>query len=301
VSDPVPSSAIYDATIGGRSVIVVSGGATGDVLTLQADGTYLPETASVDLSGYVPYAGATAALDLGANAITCGQLTSSALTSGRIPFISTGGLITDTSRLTWDGVSPAVNITGSNTTIRLFPATSAPRVEFTYLDISRAGSQYIVVGGKFVQFVGAGGSHLLRVGGSDIAVTTATGLKIQNGTTATEIVARKTYTSATSFEQQRTGYDATSGLYDVGVDYVGTAGGTNRGKRIGSVNAAGVFFGIAVSTDGKVSTPASTTSAASLNIPDGVAPTSPVDGDMWCIGDVLYRRISGVTKSITFT
>jgi hypothetical protein len=299
VSDPVPSSAIYDATIGGRSVIVVSGGATGDVLTLQADGTYLPETASVDLSGYVPYTGATAALDLGANAITCGQLTSSALTSGRIPFISTGGLITDTSKMTWGGTS--VSIAGLNASITLFPATSAPRVEYRYLNTTYAYTQYAVVSGEFMQFAPAGGSHLLRVGGSDIAVITATGLKIQNGTTATEIVARKTYTSATSFEQQRTGYDATSGLYDVGVDYVGTAGGTNRGKRIGSVNAAGVFFGIAVSTDGKVSTPASTTSAASLNIPDGVAPTSPVDGDMWCIGDVLYRRISGVTKSITFT
>jgi len=44
VSDPVPSSAIYDATAGGRSVIVVTGGATGDVLTRQSDGTYLPVT-----------------------------------------------------------------------------------------------------------------------------------------------------------------------------------------------------------------------------------------------------------------
>ena len=35
---------ILDATTGGRSVILISGGSTGDVLTLQADGTYLPET-----------------------------------------------------------------------------------------------------------------------------------------------------------------------------------------------------------------------------------------------------------------
>ena len=299
MSDPVPSSAIYDATIGGRSVIVVSGGATGDVLTLQADGTYLPETASVDLSGYVPFTGAASNLDLGANAITCGQLTSSALTSGRIPFISTGGIITDTPSIAWNGT--LVHIIGLNASITLYPATSAPKVQYRYLNTTYAYTEYAVVSGKFTQFVAAGGSHVLSVGGSEIAVATATGLKIQNGTTATEILAHKTYTSTTSFEQQRTGYDATSGLYDVGVDYVGTAGGTNRGKRIGSVNAAGVFFGIAVSTDGKVSTPASTTSAASINIPDGVAPTSPVDGDMWCIGDVLYRRIAGVTKSITFT
>jgi hypothetical protein len=47
MSDPVPSSAIYDATTGGLSVIVVAGGSDGDVLTRQADGTYLPETPSV--------------------------------------------------------------------------------------------------------------------------------------------------------------------------------------------------------------------------------------------------------------
>lgn len=44
-----------------------------------------------------------------------------------------------------------------------------------------------------------------------------------------------------------------------------------------------------------------TTTHASLNIPDGAAKTSPVDGDMWRIGDVLYLRDGGTTKSITFT
>jgi hypothetical protein len=51
-SDPVPSAAIYDATTGGRSVIIVTGGSTGDVLTLQADGTYAAVTpAGGSLSG----------------------------------------------------------------------------------------------------------------------------------------------------------------------------------------------------------------------------------------------------------
>jgi len=46
VGDPVPSSAISDATTGGLSVIVITGGSDGDVLTRQADGTYAPETPS---------------------------------------------------------------------------------------------------------------------------------------------------------------------------------------------------------------------------------------------------------------
>ncbi len=46
MSDPVPSSAISDATTGGLSVIVITGGSTGQVLTLQANGTYAPATVS---------------------------------------------------------------------------------------------------------------------------------------------------------------------------------------------------------------------------------------------------------------
>ena len=44
---------ILDATTGGRSVIVVSGGSTGDVLTLQADGTYLPEASAAGAAGFL--------------------------------------------------------------------------------------------------------------------------------------------------------------------------------------------------------------------------------------------------------
>lgn len=41
--------------------------------------------------------------------------------------------------------------------------------------------------------------------------------------------------------------------------------------------------------------PASTTGAASLNIPQGTAPTTPVNGDMWTTSAGLYVRINGVT------
>lgn len=46
---------------------------------------------------------------------------------------------------------------------------------------------------------------------------------------------------------------------------------------------------------------ASTTSASSLNIPSGTAPTSPVDGDIWFDGSNLKIRISGATKTFTVT
>ncbi len=46
---------------------------------------------------------------------------------------------------------------------------------------------------------------------------------------------------------------------------------------------------------GEVITPAGTTAAASLRVPHGSAPTSPVDGDMWTTSSGLFVRISGST------
>lgn len=41
--------------------------------------------------------------------------------------------------------------------------------------------------------------------------------------------------------------------------------------------------------------PVSDTARASFRIPHGVAPTSPVDGDMWTTTAGLYIRINGTT------
>lgn len=43
---------------------------------------------------------------------------------------------------------------------------------------------------------------------------------------------------------------------------------------------------------------ASTTARASFNIPLGVAPTSPVNGDIWYDGTHFYGRVNGVTKQL---
>ena len=59
MGDPVPSSAISDATTGGLSVIVITGGSTGQVLTLQANGTYAPATVSAGSGDVVGPSSAT--------------------------------------------------------------------------------------------------------------------------------------------------------------------------------------------------------------------------------------------------
>lgn len=47
--------------------------------------------------------------------------------------------------------------------------------------------------------------------------------------------------------------------------------------------------------NGQVRTTASTTSAASIRVPHGSAPTSPVNGDMWTTTSGLFVRINGTT------
>lgn len=68
----------------------------------------------------------------------------------------------------------------------------------------------------------------------------------------------------------------------------------------GTTMAGTLGLGRRAMTTAYVSLPASTATIASQNITAGVAPTTPVDGDMWFVGDVMYRRISGVTKQLTF-
>lgn len=56
-----------------------------------------------------------------------------------------------------------------------------------------------------------------------------------------------------------------------------------------------------ITAGGKVVLPASTTTAASLNVPHGTAPSSPVNGDIWTTTAGLYVRINGVTRLVTVT
>lgn len=70
-----------------------------------------------------------------------------------------------------------------------------------------------------------------------------------------------------------------------------------------NLNGSGrpVSVGLATAGTAQLNIKAGSTAMAPLNIPDGVAPTSPNNGDVWFVGDVMYRRIGGVTKSLTFT
>lgn len=59
--------------------------------------------------------------------------------------------------------------------------------------------------------------------------------------------------------------------------------------------SAGVLQTAGLTTTGLHTTAASATGTAGLNVPHGVAPTAPVDGDMWTTTAGLFVRINGAT------
>ena len=58
---------------------------------------------------------------------------------------------------------------------------------------------------------------------------------------------------------------------------------------------SGATTAVQITTTGKLSTSASSTTRAGINIPHGAAPTSPVNGDMWTTTAGLFVRINGAT------
>jgi hypothetical protein len=83
------------------------------------------------------------------------------------------------------------------------------------------------------------------------------------------------------------------------INQTGGANGITRGLYINpTLTAAADWRAIEVSAGVSVLAP-STTSSATLRIPSGTAPTSPVNGDIWFDGTDLKMRIGGVTKTFT--
>jgi hypothetical protein len=83
------------------------------------------------------------------------------------------------------------------------------------------------------------------------------------------------------------------------INQTGGANGITRGLYIApTLTAAADFRAIEVAS-GITILGASTTAKASLRIPSGTAPTSPVNGDIWFDGTDIKMRIGGVTKTFT--
>jgi len=83
------------------------------------------------------------------------------------------------------------------------------------------------------------------------------------------------------------------------INQTGGANGITRGLYINpTLTAAADFRAIEVANGTTVLAP-SVTARASLRIPSGTAPTSPVNGDIWFDGTNIKMQIGGVTKTFT--
>jgi len=82
----------------------------------------------------------------------------------------------------------------------------------------------------------------------------------------------------------------------IGVDCLPVSGISLNVSGVSRFNTTGlVISGDSISASGKFSLSSGTTGRATFNIPHGIAPTSPVNGDIWTTTSGMYVRVSGST------
>jgi len=145
--------------------------------------------------------------------------------------------------------------------------------------------------GTDVGYIGANSSHFFRV--SDAA-----GNFVGGWSNAGHLVpaSNNAYDVGTSALLYRALYSTTS--YTNSVQANGSGGVALRNSAGGLVAEFGPAGTLNASIFGKLNTAASTTGAAGLNVAPGVAPTSPVNGDIWVTSTGAFARVNGVTQQL---
>ncbi len=284
---------------------------TTDVMTLtQAGSTVLrlaritTNTGVATIGAYGDRGGANTydALQIG-NAAATGQFTVQLTDAGLANLVGSGitnqlNVMLPVSLTVGSAASPALAFTGDlNTGLYWVGADQ--------LGVSTGGTLRVTVSTTGVTstlpFIGAVGSAALPqytftgdlntglywVGADQLGVSTGGTLRLDVSTTAITaalpIVAAVGAVGAPSITF--TG-DLNTGLYWVGADQLGVStGGTLR---------------VTVSTTALTSTligvfPATTTAGASIRLPHGTVPTSPVNGDLWSTTSGFYGQVNGFT------
>lgn len=95
-------------------------------------------------------------------------------------------------------------------------------------------------------------------------------------------------------------YNSVDGAMDVNVTSVNGSGTYNNWSLALtlSVDLSGYLQKSGGIMSGPLTLPASTTAGATLNIPQGVGPTSPVNGDIWTTSAGLFIRIATITRQL---
>jgi hypothetical protein len=150
------------------------------------------------------------------------------------------------------------------------------------------------------------GCNMTNPNGAIINIGNTGSTNLTRWTFQESLLTSKAGTSALTFN------NACWGIVFVGCDLnVVQSWSNNSAGTYLNTGEAGVFIpfkqvnssvtGGGVSTDGLVTTGTSAAGGAGLNVPHGVAPTSPNNGDIWTTTAGMFVRINGVTKTVTLT
>lgn len=197
-----------------------------------------------------------------------------------------------------------------NSTSTLFSILNS---SFTNIfNIGTSAACYVNTGSNFLIGTTTDAGYKLDVNGTARFTNTITGFNLSLGggtvsaTTHLTINGTNSAPSGTSmgisnnftFFPNSGNANATAFSYQGIINQTGTATGITRGLYINpTLTAAADFRAIEVAS-GITILGAATTAKASLRIPSGTAPTSPVNGDIWFDGTNLNVRIAGVTRTI---
>jgi hypothetical protein len=103
---------------------------------------------------------------------------------------------------------------------------------------------------------------------------------------------------AITFANFATAISAQLGLGSAALKNIGTSGGA-----VPLLNGANAWsgangFSAALTTSGLLQTAASAAGGAGLNVPQGAAPTSPNNGDVWLTSSAVFARVGGATQQL---
>lgn len=144
-----------------------------------------------------------------------------------------------------------------------------------------------LVSAPSLSFSGDSDTGLYSVGANSLGV--AVGGVLQLGITTTGITSALPILNADGLVTAPSfsfSGDTNTGIYRIGADQLGFATNGTLALTISTTAITAALIGIF---------PASTTAAASIRLPHGAAPTSPVNGDMWTTTAGLFVRINGGT------
>lgn len=143
----------------------------------------------------------------------------------------------------------------------------------------------------------------------DIWTTTSGLFMRQNGSTQQymDLGGTQTISGAKTFSSNTLTFSNAAGTSTTNIATGATASATTKTVNIGTGGVAGSTTNINIGTttgtatatvNALLSTRASATTGAGLRIVPGVAPTSPVNGDLWATTTDLQVRLNGVTETL---